>query len=318
MPYNNSTDSGDVAKLIPEYYATEIFKNLPQQSAAMTLFKHINLSTRIFNQPVLSALPVAYFVNGDTGMKQTTEMAWANKVMTVEEIATIVPIPINVIEDTSLDMWAEIRPNLEEAIARTLDAAVFFGTAKPASWPVGIVPAAVAAGNYVDRVPGDTSVNLVDKISDVWVKVEASGYDVNGMIAPRALKGTFRKFRDTTGQRLMDFESNTYEGVTTRFPMDGLWPTGATPPGLYPQVVAGDFTRGILGVRKDITFELFREGVVTDNSTPPVIMFNLMQQDMVAMRVTARFAWQTANPINFNQATEANRYPFAVLRSSAT
>ena len=35
------------------------------------------MSAKFKKQPVLSALPVAYFVNGDTGLKQTTEAAWA-------------------------------------------------------------------------------------------------------------------------------------------------------------------------------------------------------------------------------------------------
>ncbi len=313
MPYNNVTDSGDVGKAIPEQTATEILKNIPQESAAMSLFRQIPLATRVFNQPVLSALPLAYFVNGDTGLKQTTELAWANKTMTVEELAVIVPIPQNVLDDMSFDFWTEVRPNIEEAFARAIDNAIFFGVNKPASWPTDIVAAAVAAGNTVTQLSADTAVNTVDKISDVMATVENDGYDVNGMIAPRSMRGTFRKFRDTTGQRLMDFTNNTYEGVDVRFTMDGLWPTGATPPGNYAKLIVGDFTRGLIGIRKDLTFELFREGVITDAGN--LVIFNLMQQDMVAMRVTMRLAWQVANPINYAQSVEANRYPFGVLRS---
>lgn len=317
MPYNNVIDSGDVGNAIPEETATEILKNVPQQSAALTLFRSMRLGARVTNQPVLSALPLAYFVNGDTGLKQTTELAWANKVMTVEELAVIVPVPQNVVDDMSFDIWTEIRPNIEEAFGRAIDAAIFFGVNKPASWPTDIVAAATAAGNFVDQAAADTAVNTVDKISDLWATVENDGYDVNGMIGPRVMRGTFRKFRDSTGQKLMDFTNNTYEGVNVQFTMDGLWPTGATPPGLYARLIAGDFTRGLIGIRKDITYELFREGVITDNSTPPQIIFNLLQQDMVAMRVTMRLAWQVANPINYAQAVEANRYPFGVLRSPA-
>jgi HK97 family phage major capsid protein len=312
MPYNNVTDAGDVGKAIPEQTATEILKNIPQQSAALSLFRTIPLSTRTYNQPVLSSLPMAYFVNGDTGLKQTTELAWANKVMTVEELAVIIPVPQNVIDDMSFDIWGEIRPNIEEAFGRAVDAAIFFGVNKPASWPSDIVTAAVAAGNFVNEVAGDTAVQTVDRISDLWATVEEDGYDVNGMIAPRSMRGTFRKFRDTTGQRLMDFANNTYEGVDVRFVMDGLWPATGD---LDATLISGDFTRGIIGLRKDLTYELFREGVITDNSTPPQIIFNLLQQDMVAMRVTMRLAWQVANPINYAQSVEANRYPFGVLRT---
>jgi HK97 family phage major capsid protein len=313
MPYNNVTDAADVGKAIPEQVATEILKNVPQASAALSLFRTLPMSSRTYSQPVLSSLPVAYFVNGDTGLKQTTEVAWANKTMTVEELAVIVPVPQNVVDDMSFDLWAEIRPNIEEAIGRALDGAIFFGVNKPASWPTDIVAGAIAAGNSISQAGSDSSVQTVDKLSDLWSAVEADGYDVNGMIGPRSMRGSFRKFRDNTGQRLMDFTNNTYEGVDVRFLMDGLWPAGLN----GARVIAGDFTRGIIGVRKDITFELFREGVITDNSTPPQIIFNLMQQDMIAMRVTARFAWQVANPINYNQLTEASRYPFGVLRSPA-
>lgn len=316
MPYNSVTDATDVGKGIPEQTVTEILKNIPQESAALSLFRQIPLSTRVANMPVLSALPVAYFVSGDTGVKQTTEMAWQNKTMNVEELAVIIPVPQNVLDDLSFDLWGEIQPQITEAFGRAIDGAIFFGTNKPASWPAAIVPAAVAAGNNVDRAAADTSVNTVDRISDVFDKVDQDGYDVNGMVATRAIRGVFRKLRDTTGQKLMDINNGLYEGITTKFIMDGLWPTGATPPGLYAQMIAGDFTRGIVGVRKDITYELFREGVITDAGG--LVVFNLMQQDMVAMRVTMRLAFQVANPINYAQSVEANRYPFAVLRSSAT
>ena len=50
-----------------------------------------------------------------------------------------------------------------------------------------------------------------------------------------------------------------------------------------------------------------------DNGTPPTIIYNLPQQDMVALRVTMRLGWQLPNPINRIQPTEGNRYPFATL-----
>lgn len=314
MPFDNVTDATSVGRLIPEATAAEILKNVPQQSAALSLFRRVPLSTRTARQNVLNALPMAYFVNGDTGYKQTTEMEWRDVVMTVEEIATIIPVPINVIDDASFDLWGEVRPAVEEAFGRVIDAAVFFGTNKPASWPDAIAVKAVAVDNDVNAVTADLSSagwgpKYADLISDLMSKVEDDGYDVNGFVVPRNMRGRFRKLRDADGNRLADVANSTYEGITFRPAMDGLWPTTGTED---VNIIAGDFTKAVIGMRKDITWELFREGVIQDPNTGNIV-FNLLQQDMVAMRVTMRLAFQVANPVNFSNLT-ANRYPFAVLR----
>lgn len=315
MPYNNSTDATDVGKLIPEGQATEILKNIPQQSAALSLFRRVPLSTRTSRQPVLSALPVAYWVSGDTGLKQTTEMAWTDVVMTVEEMAVIMPVPINVIDDMSFDIWTEARPLIEEAMGRTLDSAVFFGVNKPASWPAAVGPGAITAGNITLWNAAATGPAKVDLIDDLMSTVENDGFDVNGFVTYRGFRGELRKLRDTTGTKLLDIASNEYEGAQIQYAMDGLWPDVTALNAI--RMFAGDFTKGVIGVRKDITYEVFREGVITDNGTPPAIIFNLMQQDMVAMRVTFRVAWQVANPISYANTNAGTRYPFGVLRNPA-
>jgi HK97 family phage major capsid protein len=105
------------------------------------------MGSKVSALPVLSALAQAYFVNGDTGLKQTTSMAWSGVVLTAEEIAAVVPVPEAALDDAELDLWAEIQEGLTEAVGITLDAAVFSGTGKPASWAQAIVPAATAANN---------------------------------------------------------------------------------------------------------------------------------------------------------------------------
>lgn len=308
MPYNNVISRTDAAALIPEQVSGVMLKNLQNESASLALFRRVPLSTNQTRLPVLAALPTAYFVNGDTGLKQTTEVNWANKYLNVEEIAAIVPIPEAVLDDTSFDVWDSVRPLLEQAIGRTLDAAVFFGTNKPSSWPTDIVTAAVAAGNVAARGTNAAAAGeIAADISATFATVEADGYDVNGVVANRTYRGYLRDARDAQGVRLSEVSSTEAYGVDIAYPMRGQWPTGLS----AAEFIAGDFMEGVIGVRQDFTYKILDQAVIQDNTG--AIQYNLAQQDMVALCVVFRCAWQVANTINYDQPTEGSRYPAGVL-----
>ncbi len=312
MAYTNVISRSDASGLIPEDVTDEIIQNVSTESAALSLFRRVTMSSNQYRMPVLAALPTAYFVNGDTGLKQTTEAAWANKYLFAEEIAAIVPIPEAVLDDSAYDLWGEIRPLLEDAIARTLDAAIFFGTNKPASWPTEIVTAATNASNTYNRGTNNAAAGgIAEDINQVMGLVEGDGFAVDGFVTRTTYKSRLRGARDTTGQLLMDLSQipNTIWGEPVRYVMPGMWPTGSGAVELF----AGDFSQGILAVRRDMTYKILDQAVI-QNDTGDII-YNLPQQDMVALRVVARYAWQVPNPINYEQQTEASRYPFAVLKA---
>lgn len=312
MAYNNVISRSDITALIPEDVSSEIIQNVSDESAALSLFRHVNMSSNQQRMPVLSALPTAYWVSGDTGLKQTTEMQWANKYLFAEELAAIVPIPEAVLDDAGFDVWGEITPRLVEAIGRALDSAIFFGTNKPSSWPSDIVTAATAASNNYTRGTNNAAAGgIAEDINQVMGLVEGDGYAVSGFVTRTTYKARLRGARDTTGQLLMDLSQipNTIWGEPVKYVMPGLWPTGSG----SAELIAGDFSQGIIAVRKDITYKVLDQAVIQDNTG--AIIYNLPQQDMVALRVVARFAFQVPNPINYEQQTEASRYPFSVLKA---
>jgi HK97 family phage major capsid protein len=317
MPFNNIISRSGAAALIPEEYSKEIIKRLPQASAAMALFRHVTMSRAQQRLPIMGALPVAYFVNGDTGLKQTTEAAWSNKYLNAEEIACIVPIPETVLDDAAFDIWAETTPFIIEAVGRALDAAVYFGTNKPASWPVSIAKEAETKGNIVKRGTAATAKDpgvVMSDISNLFALLEAEGFDVNGIIAHRRYKGLLRSARGTTGEQLGAMDPGTevepspggLYGVPVTYPLRGLWPVAAEK---APEMIVGDFTQGILGVRQDLTWKVLDQAVLTDETGK--IVYNLAQQDMVGLRVVARFGWEVANVPQ--PEASANAYPFGVL-----
>jgi HK97 family phage major capsid protein len=310
LPYSSLITRTDVAALIPEDVASQVIGHVAEQSATLERFRHVPISSAQMRVPVLSALPVAYFVQGDTGLKQTTELAWANKFLNVEEIACIVPIPEAVLDDINFDIWDSVRPLMAEAIGRTLDAAVFFGTNKPASWPTDVVAAATAAGNSTTGGALPEAGGIAQDINSVMSLVEADGFAVDGFVTSTAMKGVLRGARGTDGQPLADVSASTLYGLPISYVMRGLWPTGVG----AVRLIAGDWSQFVVAVRKDITYKLLTEAVIQDNTG--VIVYNLAQQDMVALRVVFRAAWQVANPMTWDQPTEANRYPAATLKNA--
>ena len=87
-------DRSGAEVLIPEERSQEILAAVPEQSIAMRLMRRLpDMSSKTRAIPVASSLPTAEFINGDTGLKPTTDMAWDNVKLTAEEIATIVVIP---------------------------------------------------------------------------------------------------------------------------------------------------------------------------------------------------------------------------------
>ena len=313
MPYDSIINRTDAATLIPEDYATGIIKGMTERSAAMQRFRRVSMANSQQRMSVLSALPTAYFVTGDTGQKQTTDTAWANKYLNAEEIAVIVPVPENVVEDTAYNIYDEIVPLVQEALGRTLDAAVFFGTNKPSSWPDAIATTCTSISHKVVRGTATQATGgLATDLSNAAGLVEADGFDVNGYVTSKSFRKHLRNARATDGQKLMDISTGTIDGEPVSYVMSGMFPTAVS----SPEMFLGDWDQFILGVRKDITWKIATEGVIQDNTG--AIVYNLLQQDMVALRFVMRVAWQVSNYVTFSNTTEATRYPLAMLEGPAS
>lgn len=316
MAVNDIVGTDEAGDLIPDKEVREIIKGLPAASAVLSLARRATMSTKKERQPVLSALPQAYWVNGETGLKQTTKAEWDNKELIAEELAVIVPVPDSVISDSDFDIWGEVRPLIVEALGAKLDAATLFAEDQPSGFADAIVPDAVAAGNTVTAGSGDDLAAEIGDEDGVMGLVEEDGFAVNGFAARTRIKSRLRGLRDENGGLL--FQPSLQAGTPA---------TLYGEPILYPDangsfndqgvdLIAGDWNKAVVGIRQDITFKLFTEGVISDEDGKVVL--NLMQQDSNALRVVARYGFAVANPINRLNEDEETRYPFAVLESQGS
>ena len=304
-------DRSGASALIPTEISSEIMKGVRTSSVAMQLMRKLpNMSTTQQQMPVLSMLPIADFVNGDAGLKVTTEAAWDKKMMVVGEIAAIVPVPQAIIDDAEYDIWGEVQPLLVESFGRVFDRQVFNGgnPKAPAEWPTALIPAATTAGNVVTK---GTGIDLAEDINQLFGVLEEQGYDVTGLASQRALKTELRGLRNSNNdpiyQPLTQTTPANIYAVPTHFVGPGTWnATDAT-------AITGDWSNAVYSIRQDMTFQIFDTGVISDDDGK--VVYNLLQQDMLAMRAVLRLAWQVANPIDIDRQDTANTFPFAVLKA---
>jgi len=292
----------DVDTLIETQVASEIFEGTIRQSKALSMFKRLpNATSDKTKLRVLDTLPVSYFVDESTnnGRKNITRQAWDKKFINIAELAVIVPIKENLLNDSSVDIWGQVRPRIEEAFARKIDDAMFFGTDKPTEWRAGLVPSITSVGAEVN----ETSNGLYSDINDVMTKVEESGYNVNALLGGVGLKGKFRMMVDKNGQPLNTTEIGS---LKREFMDNGVWDKSKS------ILIAGDFNQAVYQIRQDVTYKLLDQAVIQDPSTGE-ILYNLAQEDMVALRVTMRLGWEIPNPVNAENETDT-RFPFASLK----
>lgn len=319
MPYNSTTARADVEALIRENVSNIMLGVEDAPSAAMQMFTRLQVPTNETRFPVLSALPSAYWVDGDTGLKQTTEAAWSNKYLTVEKLAAIVPVPDSVIQDANFDIWGQIQPLVRTAIGRAIDAAIFFGTNAPTSFPDDIVTAATAAGNADVRDATVAEGGIAQDINEVMGLLLDDGYAATGFVANPSYQTRLRGARGSDGQLLTDVNGgvNNIWGLPTVYPMPGQWPVQGTTTGSpgVAELFALQRENFILGTRGDFEVTVSNQAILQDGAG--VIQLNAFQQDMTFYRIVFRVGWQVANPLNYTQGTEADRYPAAVLMSPA-
>lgn len=307
--------------LMPEEYQKEIVQSLAEGSAVMSLGSRAPDMSRAQRRiPCLSVLPTAYFSNpGPSSVvegaqwKRLSRMMWENKYLDAEELNVIVAIPEAVLDDADYDIWGEAKPKLIEAFGLAFDQAVFYGTNAPSAWPTDIVTACAAAGNSV--VETNNIYNDVLGLDGTIAKVEEDGFMVNGHVAAMNVRSKLRALKDTANNPI--FKALAKEGVqgSTDYRLDGercIFPrNGAIVPS-SSLIITGDWSQLMYAIRKDLTWKILTEAVIQDTTTKE-ILYNLAQQNMVALRACMRVAWQVPNPINRLNDDDTTRYPFATL-----
>lgn len=287
----------DVATLIQEEYSN-VFLDAAgdsEGSAAIRAFGTVPLGTKITNAPVLTTLPEASWVSESStapaGVKPTSEAVWGNKKFVVEELAVIIPIHEDVLEDMTEDGLQNLSVLGGRAIGKKLDEAILFGQDKPTTWiDLDLLAAATAAGNVfqISATPGED--DLAGSIFQAAGAVADSGANPTTILSSAGLRFRLANLRASDGTAILSRTlggdgtfSDDIAGLRASFVDNGAWDAA-----LATAIVA-DRTRVKIGQRSDIQVKFLDQATVGG--------INLAERDMVALRFKARYAYALGNTL---------------------
>ncbi|RPH63934.1 MAG: phage major capsid protein [Myxococcaceae bacterium] len=310
---------GEAVPFIVEQRSPEILQQAAQTSVAMNTFNKRPVASSQAKLSMLDTFPSAKWLTAtppadvDIAVKPTTEMAWKTVDMYIEEAATIVLIPENVLDDSEVNLWAEVKNRCAEAIARLIDQTTFFGSspdgsAVPTTFPAGgIVGQAKTANHAYKWGTNSGTEDLAEAWNQTMSLVEADGYDVSASYADRGIRPYFRGMRDGNGSLLY---ASTMVGAV---PVDSVYGVGVNyvTSGVWDKskavAVMGDPQWAVLGIRQQLTSKNLDQATIDG--------VNLAEQDMLGLRLKIRLGFIVLAPKG--QGQTATPYPFAVLEPKA-
>ena len=161
---------------------------------------------------------------------------------------------------------------------------------------------------------GQFHEELKEKLKE-RMKVKGLELFVNGHMADISMRAKLRGLKDSTGNPIFksDMQGGTtysLDGSAMTFPRNGAFDKSKA------LMISGDFSQLVYAIRQDITFKLLDQAVIQDPSSQEIV-YNLAQNDMVALRAVMRLGWEIPNPINGLKTDKSQRCPFAILKAGA-
>lgn len=115
---------------VPTPIATEIIKDITRGSSVLRLSNIRQMTSETQKFPVFVEGPGAYWV-GEAERIKTSAAKWIHPEIVAKKIAVIIPVTREKMNDTTIDVFAELRPYIAEAFYRTIDEACLFGINSP-------------------------------------------------------------------------------------------------------------------------------------------------------------------------------------------
>lgn len=264
---------------VPTPQASDIIKMVTRGSSILRLSKvePMTSETKKFN--VLTDGPGAYWV-GEGERIQTSGSEWIHPTITAKKLAVIIPVTREKLEDTTVSVFEELKPQIAESFYRAIDSACLFGVNSP--FETNIMKAIDDNGMIVVD-----NANIDLAVSDAMALIEENGYEPTGYTGRIGVKNMLRKLRDANGAAAYVNGTTGGElyGQPIEFVRNGAWDSAKA------DLITGAWQYSIVGIRAGIAYEILREATLQGTLDTDGKPLSLAEQDMVAIKATMRLGY---------------------------
>lgn len=266
---------------VPTEESKKIMKDITRGSSVLRLSKVEEMKSDTKKFTIMTDGPGAYWV-GETERIKTSTATWIFPEMKAKKLAVIVPTTKEKLNDTTIDVFGEMRPQIAEAFYKAIDAACLFGTNSPFAKSV----VSVADGIDNEIVLG-TAASLDLDVSDLMALIEDAGLEANGFTAHYGIKNRLRKLRDGEGNQLYVDGLNQKELYNNpiEFSRNGAWDKTAA------EIIAGNWDYSLVGIRAGIQYEILKEATLQSVTMADGKPLSLAENDMIAIKATMRLGF---------------------------
>jgi len=282
--------------LIPVEYAETMVQTILRENAIAQVARRVTLRGRQLVFTTYLGRPIVGFV-GEGAKKPLTGASWGQATIGIQEIATIVPVTNQLLEDAREDPMLLVDEDINLAIADTIDAHA-----------LGMQAGVAITTQFANALTGTTQTveylqarpdALAFAISQAMGKIEANGGRPNGAVLAWSFRQSIREARQTTSG--LGAAQPVYGSLGSLDPFQGLnasFSTNLADVNTAPAAgkvigIVGDFSNAILLVRNDVTVSQTAEATL-DNAGS---LIHLWQQNMQAWRYDVRVGFY-ANDLN--------------------
>lgn len=269
----------ELAGFVPKAQANDIIKMVTRGSSILRMSKveEMTSDTKKFN--VLAQGPGAYWV-GEGERILTSGAQWIHPVIEAKKLAVIIPITKEKLEDSTIDVFNELKPEIAEAFYRSIDSACLFGTDSP--FATNIMKSISDSGMIITD-----NANIDIAMSDTMALIEENGYDPSGFVGRIGVKNMLRKLRDANGAPAYVNGTSGEElyGKAIEFVRNGAWDNSSA------DIITGEWKYSIVGIRSGITYEILREATLQGTLDTDGKPLSLAEQDMAAVKATMRLGF---------------------------